>query len=136
MIYGFLSTVAWIMLLTSSILTYYSTNTPANSSRGHIILVRAAHWLSIFLRRLGKLIAIFNAGWIIVIGFFQFSSFYNRCFCNSNMMGFGKNAYVIISLVSDELGDIRAAQIGGFFFSAGAAMIFAGLVRLMIVTPP
>ena len=51
------------------------------------------------------------------------------------MMGFGKNAYVIISLASDELGDIRAAQIGGFFFSAGAAMIFAGLVRLMIITP-
>jgi len=124
------------MLLASSILTYYSTNTSADSPSGHVILVRVAYWLSIFLRRLGKLVAVFNAAWIVVIGFFQFSSFYNRCFCNSNIMGFGKNAYVIISLASDELGDIRAAQIGGFFFSAGAAMIFAGLVRLMIITPP
>lgn len=134
-IYGFLSTLAWAMLLTASILTYYSTNTPPNSPRAHVILVRIARWLSIFLRRLGKLVAAFNAAWIVVIGFFQFSSFYNRCFCSSNMMGSGKNAYAIISLAPDGLGDIRAAQIGGFFFSAGAAVIFAGLVRIMIITP-
>jgi hypothetical protein len=135
-IYACLSTLVWTMLLTSSILTYYSTNTPAHSSRGHVTRVRIAHWLSIFLRRLGKLIAILNAIWIVVIGFFQISSFYNRCFCNSHMMGFGKGAYVIISLVSDHLGSIRAAQIGGFFFAAAVAMSFAGLVRLMIITPP
>jgi hypothetical protein len=135
-IYACLSTLAWTMLLTSSILTYYSTNTPAHSSRGHVTRVRIAHWLSIFLRRLGKLIAILNAIWIVVIAFSQFSSFYNRCFCNSNMMGFGKGAYVIISLVSDHLGGIRAAQIGGFFFAAAVAMSFAGLVRLMIITSP
>ena len=52
------------------------------------------------------------------------------------MMGFGKHAYVIISLVPGQLGDIRAAQIAGFFLSAAATMIFAGLLRLMIVTPP
>ena len=134
-IYGFLSTLAWTMLLTSSILTYYSTNTHAHSSQGHVTRVRVAHWLSILLRRLGKLIAVLNAIWIVVIGFFQFSSFYNQCFCNSNMMGFGKGAYVITSLVSDQLGNIRAAPIGGLFFAATVAMSFAGLVHLMIITP-
>jgi hypothetical protein len=56
--YGALSTLVWMMLLTSSILTYYSTNTPTHSFQEHFILAlqaRVARWLSIFLRRLGKL---------------------------------------------------------------------------------
>jgi hypothetical protein len=119
------------MLLTSSILSYYSTNPPAQSSREHVILVRVAHWLSIFLRRLGKLIAVLNAVWIVVIAFFQFSGFFDRCFCNSNIMGPGKHVYVIISLASGELGRMRGAQIGGFFLAAGAAIIFSGLQLLV-----
>ena len=48
----------------------------------------------------------------------------------------GKDAaYVIISVVSVDTGDILAAQIGGFFLAAGAAMVFALFVRL-VITPP
>ena len=54
--YGILSTVVWMMLLISSILTYYLTNTLTHSFQGHV-----AHWLSIFLRHLGKLITGLNA---------------------------------------------------------------------------
>ena len=137
-IYGALSTLAWMMLLTSSILTYYSTNN-SHHFQGHVILTlqaRVARWLFIFLRRLGKVIAVFNAVWIIATGLFQFSNFYDRCYCNSNIMVVGRDAaYVIISVVSVDTGDILAAQIGGFFLAAGAAMVFALFVRL-VITPP
>jgi hypothetical protein len=127
-----------MMLLTSSILTYYSTNTPTHTFQGHVILAlqaRVARWLSILLRRLGKLIAAFNAVWIVAAGMVQFSSFYDRCYCNSSVMGLGKRAYDVISLVPGDLGGMRTAWIGGFVLAAGAAMIFAGFVTLLIDPP-
>ena len=141
LIYGALSTLVWVMLLTSSILTYYSTNNPTHF-QGHVILTlqaRIARSISIFLRRSGKLIAGLNAAWIVAMGLFQFSNFYNRCYCDSNIMGLGRDAaYVIISFAAVEMGSLRGAQIGGFFFSAGAAMTFALFVGLFITprAPP
>jgi hypothetical protein len=135
-IYGLLSTLVWMMLLTSSILTYCSTNTPTHSFHGHATLSlrgRIARWLSIFLRRLGKLIAALNAVWIVAVGFLQFSNVYDRCYCNSSAMGLGKYAYYIIDRV--DVASMRPAWIGGFFLGAGAAMIFAGFVTLFIDPP-
>jgi hypothetical protein len=86
------------MLLTSSILTYFSTN--SDHFQGDVTSTlqgRVARWFSIFLRRLGKVIAVLNAGWIVATGLFQFSNFYNRCYCDSNIMAVGRDAaYVII----------------------------------------
>ena len=135
-IYGALSTLVWMMLLTSSILTYYSANTPTHSFQGHAIpalQARVARWLSIFLRRLGKLIVGLNAVWVITTGLFQFSSFYDRCYCNSSVMGLGKYAYDVIIPV--DIKSIHAAWIGGFFLGAGTATIFAGFVTLFIDPP-
>jgi len=126
LIYGALSTLVWGMLIASSILTYYSTN-----AQGHNILVRVARWLSIFLRRLGKVIAGLNAVWIVATGLFQFSNFYDRCYCNSNIMAVGRDAaHVIVSLASVDTGAMHAAQIGGFSLAAAASTIFAGFVGL------
>jgi len=124
------------MLLTSSILTYYSINTPTHSFHGHTILAlrgRIAGWLSIFLRRLGKLIARLNAVCIVAIGVLQFSNVYDRCYCNSSVTGLGKHAYNVIA--PDHGGSMRTAWIGGFFLAAGAAMVFAGFVTLFIDPP-
>jgi len=133
--YGLLSTLVWMMLLTSSILTYYLTNTPIHSFKRHFILTlqaRAARWLSIFFRRLGKLIAAFNAVWIVATGLLQFSSFYDRCYCNSSVMGLGQHAYSVISLMPSDVREMRTAWIGSFVLAAGAVMIFAGFVTLFI----
>ena len=126
------------MLLTSSILTYYSTNTPTHPFQRNFILalqVRVARWLSIFLRRLGKVIAALNALWIVATGLLQFGSFYDRCYCNSSVIGLGKRAYDVINLVPDDAGGMRAAWIGGFVLAAGAATIFAGVVTIFIDPP-
>ena len=97
--------------------------------------VRVARWLSIFLRRFGKLTAGLNAVWIIVAGLFQFSNFYDRCYCNSSVMGLGKHAYDIIILVSVDMEPLRTAWICGFLLAAGAAIIFVGFVTLLIDQP-
>jgi hypothetical protein len=123
-----------MMFLVSSFLTYYSTITPTHPFKEHFILglqVRAARWLSIFLRRSGKLIAAFNAIWIVSTGLLQFGSFYDRCYCNSSVMGLGKRAYNVISLVPADVGGLRTAWTGGFILAAGAAMIFAGFVTIL-----
>ena len=127
------------MLFTSSILTYYLTNTPTTHSfKEHFILAlqaRVVRWLSIFLRRSGKLIAAFNAVCIVATGLLQFGGFYGRCYCNSSVIGLGKHAYNVISLVPADVGGMRTAWIGGFGLAAGAAMIFAGFVTVFIGPP-
>jgi hypothetical protein len=127
-----------MMFLVSSILSYYSTNTPTHPFKGHFILalqVRVARWLSIFLRRSGKLIAAFNALWIVSTGLLQFGGFYDRCYCNSSVIGLGKRAYNVISIIPADVGGLRTAWIGGFVLAAGAAMIFAGFVTVFIDPP-
>ena len=134
--YGVLSTLVWMMHPTSSILTYYSTNIPTCSFQENFILalqVRVAHWLSIFLCHLGKLISGLNSVWIVAIGLLQFSSFYDQCYCNSGVMGLGKHAYNVISPV--DVGSMRTTWIGGFFLAARAVMIFTGFVTLFIDPP-
>jgi predicted metal-binding membrane protein len=127
-----------MMLLTSSILAYYSTNAPTYTFQGCVTLplqARVARWFSIFLRRLGKLLAELNAVVIVATGLFQFSGLYDRCFCDSSILGITKHAYGIIPLVSLDVGGMRTAQIGGLFLAAGPAMIFSGFVALFIDPP-
>ena len=137
--YGALSTLVWMMLLTSSILTYYSINAPTHTFQDNFILpllVWVARRLSIFLRRLGKLIAALNAVWIVVTGLLLFGNFYDRCYCNSSVMRLGKHAYDVIFLVPGDMEGMRTAWIGGFVLAAVAAIIFAGFVAMFIEPLP
>ena len=129
------------MLLTSSILTHYSTNDHSHPFEEYFILeyfiltlqVRVARWLSIFLRRFGKVIAAFNAIWIVATGLFQFSRFYDRCYCDSAVMGLGKRAYIVF--VPGGVGGMRIPCVASFVLAAGAAMIFTGFVTRFIDPP-
>ena len=134
-IYGLLSTLVWMMLLASSILTHYLTNTPTCQFNGNSLQARVARWLSIFLRRLGKLIAALNAVVIIFTGLLQSGNFYDRCYCNSSVLGLGKNAYNVITLLPSDVGGVQAAWIGGFVLAAGVSIIFAGFVAVLIDPP-
>ena len=137
-VYGLLSTLVWILLLTSSILAYYCTNNPAHSFKQRSLLAirsRLARWLAIFLRRLGKLVATINAIWVVSTGMAQFSNLYSSCYCNSSVLGLGKSAYELIIWMPGDVANIRAAWIGGFSLATGTAAIFAGFVSLF-VNPP
>ncbi|KAJ3529481.1 hypothetical protein NMY22_g8980 [Coprinellus aureogranulatus] len=115
-----------MLLLASSLLSHLATG-----FKPHI----APRWpravasgLSITFRRLGKMIAAFNAIWIVVTCFFQFSNFYDRCYCNSSVFGRRDAAYNIIKIIAEAAANMKAAWIGGTCLAAGTAAIFIGFV--------
>ena len=112
------------MLVLSSILFYYASM-PNTKKHEEILTVKIAKELSIILRRIGKTIASLNAIWIIVLCLFQFSNFFNRCWCNSSVLGLGPEmAYDVIKLLPEDISSMRGAWYGGIFLAAGTAAIF------------
>jgi hypothetical protein len=115
LLYGVLSTLVWMLLVTSSALAHYSTQV-THKTDGQAVYTRAtriAGALSIALRRLGKVVATCNALWIVLACIFQFSSFFDRCYCNSSVLGLGSLAYDVIQLVDADISTMKAAWIGG-----------------------
>jgi hypothetical protein len=89
---------------------------------------------SIILRRLGKIIATGNAIWIIATCMFQFSKFYDRCYCNGSVLGLGASkAYIIMKPDRNWQADgTKSAWIGGVFLAAGSVIIYMTFVNLFI----
>ena len=92
--------------------------------------VRAARLASIFLRRLGKLIATLNSIWIFISCMFQLSNFYDRYYCNSDVFWLRGRAYNIIQLMADDLASTKGAWLGGVFLAGGVVVIYVGFVEL------
>jgi hypothetical protein len=130
-IYGAVSTIVWMMLVLSSILAHYSLTTLSFTFLG-----RAAALASIFLRRCGKILATFNAIWIVVSCLFQFSNLFDRCFCNSSVFGWGSaRAYDVMELIRDDISHMRGAWIGGVVLAGGSAALFLIFINLLINPP-
>jgi hypothetical protein len=116
-----------MILVLSSFLCHYSTTAPSESKSAWITAQ-----LSIALRRLGKITASVNAVWILVSCMFQFSNFYDRCYCNSSVLGLGAQAFNVIILNHEDITGMKGAWIGGAFLAASSAVIFVGFVNLFI----
>ena len=61
---------------------------------------------------------------------FQLSNFYDRCYCNSNVISLQGRAYTVIQLVVDDLAGMMGARIGGVCLAAGVVAIYVGFVGL------
>jgi hypothetical protein len=131
-LYASLSTLVWMMLLTSSILTHYCAARGPDGRIIHDQSRKVAKFMSISLRRVGKIIAASNAVWIILACLFQFASFYDRCFCNSSVFSLGSHAYNVIMLVADDISSLRTAWIGGFCLAAASSSIYFLVIAILI----
>lgn len=130
LIYGSLSTLIWIMLLTSSILAHYSA---AYSHRTSLpVSVSIALMISHGLRRIGKLLAIVNTFVVILASTFQYSSFYDRCFCNSSVFSRGGGAYTVIIETAAEAAQAKSAWIGALVLACASSAVFLGLLNLLL----
>ncbi|KAJ3513772.1 hypothetical protein NMY22_g14943 [Coprinellus aureogranulatus] len=129
-VFGALSTLVWIFLLVSSILSHFAVGLKDN--RAHRWPRVLARWISIGLRRLGKVVAAFNAIWILLTCFFHFGNFYDRCYCNSSVFGRRDSAYSVILLDPADVPAMKAAWIGGTCLAAGTAVIFVGFIATYI----
>ena len=153
LLFGTLSTIVWFMLLISSILAHYvSTSSPSSAymrikplnlqqsrRQPYALRLSMARYFSIHLRRLAKLLAAFNALWILTTCFFQFTNFFDRCYCNSSVFGRGQSAFNIIlkGVTSDPsiLLPMRSAWVGGICLAGGTAFLFVGFVNVFINPP-
>ncbi|KAF8218249.1 hypothetical protein K438DRAFT_1796555 [Mycena galopus ATCC 62051] len=134
LIYGVLSTLVWIMLVISSVLAHYSTFTVSVKGRYiHTRLTRIAGVLSIWLRRLGKILASLNAVWIILACLLQFGSFFDRCWCDSSVLYLGvQKAYNVIDVTSSDVAALNSPWIGGVALASGCAILYMGFVSVLI----
>ena len=132
LLYATVSTLVWMILVLSSILFYYASSTPPTAP--HQPIVKFARNLSIFFRRLGKIIASLNAIWIVALCLFQFSNFFSRCWCNSSVLGRGPEmAFNVIELTPEDTDNMKGAWIGGIALASGTALIFFMFTSFMKV---
>jgi hypothetical protein len=140
LVYAAASTLTWVLLVTSSILTHFlatsrthagSTSEHPSSDRSKVL--RFVRTLAIFLRRLGKSLAACNAIWIVLVCMLQFGGFFNRCYCFGSVLGLRSGAYDILIIGANE---VTGPWLGGVGFACGSAVLFVGFVNLFINAKP
>jgi len=128
LVYGVVATISWMMLVLSSFLAHYSTASPRQGDSSRMI-----KRTSILLRRLGKSLATINAIWIVVLCLFQFTKFYDRCYCNSSIFYWGTTkGFNVIHLVPNDIISMTRAWTGGVVLATSSAILFVGFVNLSI----
>jgi hypothetical protein len=135
--YGALSTVVWAMMVSSSFLSHaarlrcahHDHTRPAqpSSPRSATFLMKlAADWL----RRAGKVLATLNAFGLIVICVFQFSNFFDTCFCNSSVFYWRERAYNVIVVTDASRSSMKLAWILGLALALSGVFGFIGFIKL------
>ncbi|KAI0029078.1 hypothetical protein K488DRAFT_57203 [Vararia minispora EC-137] len=112
LVYVISATFIWAIMISSSFLAYYAASVPKRPS-GAPPSARTVGIAAIVLRRVGKLLAALNAIWIVLACMFQFSSFYSRCWCNSDVLSLGSRAYDVISLDGQDESNIKSSWVWG-----------------------
>ncbi|KAF9218647.1 hypothetical protein BS17DRAFT_770575 [Gyrodon lividus] len=106
-------------------------NHPPQPSRPRVWTKEPAMTISHYLRWIGKSIAATNAVFVVTISVFQYANFYNRCYCNSSVLGRGSLAYDIVVILYPDVAQTRAAWIGGFALASICSLFFVGHIYLL-----
>jgi len=123
-----MSTIVWVMLVLSSILSHYASSYQYRL-KSPFSSVHLAKVLANVLRWGGKLLAIINALGIIASGMLQFTSVYDNCYCNSSVLWLGKDrAYVIIL---SEVSSITYAWYGALALGSCTCVAFIFFMSLL-----
>ncbi|KAJ7762927.1 hypothetical protein B0H16DRAFT_1368488 [Mycena metata] len=133
LLHGILATLIWGLFVLSSVAEHYAT-THAGVPRVFRRVAFAA-WSAVLFRRVGKLLAILNALWIVLAFLLRFSNFYHRCRCNSDVLGLGKSAYLVLVFDGSEISVMRAAWVGGVALAVIVSGLFLGFINLPIKPP-
>ncbi|OAX40780.1 hypothetical protein K503DRAFT_686817 [Rhizopogon vinicolor AM-OR11-026] len=152
LLYGAMSTIVWMMLVLSSILSHYAacpdqrytlypyrrhTSYPYRRHGSypdkHFPVVHLAKVLANVLRWGGKSLAIVNAFCIIASGMLQFTSVYDNCYCNSSVLGLGMDyAYAIILPSDSQVYQTTVAWGGALVLGCGGSVVFIFFIYLLI----
>ncbi|KAF8839341.1 hypothetical protein BDN67DRAFT_780186 [Paxillus ammoniavirescens] len=83
------------------------------------------------LRWAGKALASINAVFVVTISIFQYANVFDRCYCNSSVLGRHRQAYDVIVILYTDVAQVKAAWIGGFILAFVCSGIFVGLIYLL-----
>ncbi|KAJ6477352.1 hypothetical protein C8R47DRAFT_1140135 [Mycena vitilis] len=131
LLYAAVATLIWWLLVVSSALTHYATIYPEYPD----VSQRAAAYAAISPRRVAKFLATCNAAWIISAFLLQFGNFYDRCYCNSDVLGLGKRAHNVMLLEGPDISAMKAAWIGGVILAVVVSSLFLGFINVFIDPP-
>jgi len=133
-LYGVLSTLSWLFMFASSLLTnYIVTNEDEQLLQGHIPKPRSAlRFLSTTSRRIGKTFATVNAITVILNCFLQFGHFFDRCFCKASVFGLRDHAFAVLKFTDADISLIRTTWILGVMLAGGTSIAFTILINLLI----
>ncbi|KAJ7212030.1 hypothetical protein GGX14DRAFT_621400 [Mycena pura] len=133
LLYAVLATVVWATLVVSSILSHYATVFPEPS--GPEFAHRFAARLAVFLRRLAKVLATLNAAWILGAFLLQFANFFDRCYCNSVVLGLGKRAHNDMFLGSSDISAMKGAWVGGIVLAVFVSSFWLAFINVFMDPP-
>jgi hypothetical protein len=133
LLYGGVATLIWVILVFSSFLSHYAMSYPAAASPS--LAHRVAAHVAVFFRRLAKFLATCNAAWIITAFLLQFGNFYDRCYCNSDVLGLGKRAHNVMLLEASDISAMKAAWIGGIVLAVVPSGLFLAFLNVLMDPP-
>ena len=128
-IYGGTATLILILTIVSTISARIS-ETRLRQSTGMFSTKGFAASTAIALRRLSLFLAFANATLLIVLSSFQFSHFFDNCYCNASVVGRGTSSYITISF-EGWISTMKAARISATVIAATSMTIYMGFLRLM-----
>lgn len=138
LVYGVVATIVWLFMFISSILVRCEVM-PTDVT--HSVLsanprLGLPGLMAISLRRIAKVLAAGNTIWIICGCIFQFSGFYNRCWCNSSVMSWGARAFSVLQTTESDVSYLHSTWAGGVVLSAVSSIFFYLFLNLYLHEPP
>ena len=130
-IYGTAATVAFGLLLLSSLLAHLARRQSVSEERSG--LKTFAGCIAMSTRCLGKFIAFMNGVGILVSCIMQFTGVYDNCFCSSTIFGGNLNGVVSFTDEAVKGSGVHGYWIGGIFAAAVVSSIYT--LVIFVATP-
>jgi hypothetical protein len=139
LLYAAISTMVWILLLISSLLTDALSHpqyrhSPLDQASSPDLraqsmpLRRVLKTLAVGLRRAGKFFATCNAIGIVLVCTLEFGNVFDTCYCNGSVIGLQGRAYNVITI---QASDVKGPWAGGVVLACVSAASFFGFVMFV-----
>ncbi|KAJ7799199.1 hypothetical protein B0H14DRAFT_3788487 [Mycena olivaceomarginata] len=136
LIYTSVSTITWIFLVASSILSSlppppHLPPPPPPYPRNPRLLARG-QTTSVLLRRAGKSLAALNAAWLVLNCLFQISGVLDTCWCNSGILHLGSGAYAVWVFTPADVAAFWYPGVGATVLAGGAVVSFLAFTNVLL----
>ena len=122
-VYGAAATVAFLLLLFSSILSHLARRQNVDEKRSGLEILTG--YIAALTRWLGKVIAFMNGLGILLSCIMQFAGVYDSCFCSSIIFGGDPNGLVSFTAEDIKGSEVYIYWVGGIIMAYGASDLYS-----------